>query len=29
MRLMRRGRGMYGRFHDYNLADAILPRSES
>jgi hypothetical protein len=24
MRLMRRGRGMYGRFHDYNLADAVL-----
>ncbi len=24
MRLMKRGRGLYGRFHDYNLADAIL-----
>ena len=24
MRLMRRGRGLYGRFHDYNLADCIL-----
>ena len=24
MRLVRRGRGMYGRFHDYNLADAVL-----
>jgi hypothetical protein len=26
MRLMRRGTGMYGRFHDYNLADAVLNR---
>jgi hypothetical protein len=24
MRLMKRGRGLYGRFHDYNLADRIL-----
>jgi hypothetical protein len=24
MRLMRRGRGLYGRFHDYNLADRII-----
>ena len=24
MRLMRRGRGLYGRFHDYNLADCVL-----
>jgi hypothetical protein len=24
MRLMRRGRGLYGRFHDYNLADRVL-----
>jgi hypothetical protein len=24
MKLVRRGRGMYGRFHDYNLADAVL-----
>lgn len=24
MRLVERGRGMYGRFHDYNLADAVL-----
>ncbi len=24
MRLIRRGRGLYGRFHDYNLADRIL-----
>jgi hypothetical protein len=24
MRLMRRGRGLYGRFHDYNLADVVL-----
>ena len=24
MRLVRRGNGMYGRFHDYNLADAVL-----
>ena len=24
MRLMKRGRGLYGRFHDYNLADVIL-----
>jgi hypothetical protein len=27
MRLIRRGRGMYGRFHDYNLADAVLDKS--
>lgn len=26
LRLMWRGRGMYGRFHDYNLADAVLHR---
>ena len=24
MRLVRRGKGMYGRFHDYNLSDAVL-----
>jgi hypothetical protein len=24
MRLMRRGRGLYSRFHDYNLADCVL-----
>jgi hypothetical protein len=24
MRLMKRGRGLYGRFHDYNLADCVL-----
>ena len=24
MRLIKRGRGLYGRFHDYNLADLIL-----
>jgi hypothetical protein len=27
MRLMKRGRGLYGRFHDYNLADVILDRA--
>ena len=24
MRLMKRGRGLYGRYHDYNLADLVL-----
>jgi hypothetical protein len=27
MRLMKRGRGLYGRFHDYNLADLVLEKA--